>query len=523
MSKNRLNNLLRSSPAECLIRFLAKHPYLSAFLVCLFVNFLDLGVPEHVPQRLLLITLLLVGTAFLLYGVVRCQKQFRTQITALLILGMSFWLKYCYVCYTPIDIRQHDVYTFGGGKGHSAYIEYLLNNCHLPDFDPRERWQFYHPPLHHIISAVWIGISENWFGVAYDPARESLQTLTLFYAMTIIITGYRILRVLKLNGLALHVPLILIAFHPAFILLSGSINNDVLSVAFMMGAALCTLRWYDAPTWTETIQLALCIGLGMMTKLSVGLLAMPVGFMMLRKTMSMLRRKKWEFLGKPAVFAGICAPLGLWFPIRNLIRFGVPLTYVQEMSSTSSQYLGDRSFWSRVTDFSSHQFQNVFEQFASLGDYNEFNPLTALLKNALFGEYIREKNFPEGSAVLGLTKVFFWLHVVLAAATFVCMGVMLLRKCVLRMESKLFFAIFWFTMMLSFYQLSAQYPFVCSMNSRYITPVIFIGALFWGAAMQQLKGKKAFAAVVLGKIMTALPVLFAAMTAVIYMRVLLPC
>ncbi len=579
MNKNKLNVLLPGTWAERFFNVLAAHPYLSALLVCLLINPFYLGAAENVPSNALFLesilvliaggllllrakrcgviskriapfllallpVLICIGAALytrsqrkgiwliaggcvillLLYGLIFHHKQIRTQATALLILGISFLLKYCYVFYTSVYTRQHDVGTFGSDAGHANYIEYFLFQHHLPDFDPRERWQFYHPPLHHMISAVWIWLSETIFGVGHDPARESIQTLTLFYAMAIVITGYRILRHFRLKGMSLYAPLLLIAFHPAYILFSGSINNDVLSVVFIMGATLCTLRWYDDPSWGETIKLALCIGLGMMTKMSVGLIAIPIGIVMLVKFVQMLKAREWRFLGKLGVFAAVCAPLGLWSPVRNLIRFGVPLNYVQKMSTGMSQYLGDVSLWERATDFSSKQFQSVFKQFASLetdNAYNEFNPLTALLKDALFGEYIRETNFSGHPMVLELAKVFFWFGVILAATAFVCMLVLMFRK-LLHPMHKVYFGVFWLTMMISFYQLAGNYPFVCSMNSRYITPLIFIGAFFYGMMMQKMQENNKAGSGTLVKTMAILPILFAVMTTVIYMCVCIP-
>ena len=156
------------------------------------------------------------------------------------------------------------------------YRTVSLNSLDLDLGGPRGHWQFYHPPLHHMISALWLWLSEHVFGISNAAAQESLQTLSLFYAMAIVITAYRILRHFRLEGIALYVPLAVVAFHPSFILFSGSINNDALSVVFILGAVLWTLKWYEKQTWEGIVKIALCIGLGMMTKLSAAMVAIPV-------------------------------------------------------------------------------------------------------------------------------------------------------------------------------------------------------------------------------------------------------
>lgn len=582
MNRNNPDRASLCSPESCTQKFLqalGAHPYLSALLICLLINPFYLGSAENVPGNALMLEVLSVltvggaillwlyrlgklrkktaiaaGAVFLLltglgtklysqserkglwmllggctillvlFFLTRNQKQNQTQRTALLLMGISFFLKFYYVFYTSVYERQHDVKKFGGKVGHAGYMEYLLANHHLPDFDPRERWQFYHPPLHHAISALWIDLSENLLGVGHDPARESLQTLTLFYAMVILITAYRILRHFKLQGMGLYAPLLLIAFHPSFTLFSGSINNDILSVAFIFGAVLCTLQWYDNPTMKGILKIALCVGLGMMTKMSAALVAIPIAVVFLVVLVQKLRRREWNILGQYGAFAAVCVPLGLWYPIRNLVRFDVPLTYVQELSTGLRQYIGDQSFSSRITDFSPKQFHSVFEQWLQQdgSGYNEYNPMIALLKNALFGEYINESTLAYRQAAILLAEIFFWLNVLIAAGALVCMIVLCFRKCAMNRMQKIFFVSFYLVMMVNFYYLAASSPFTCSMNFRYIMPTILIGALFFGMAVQELHQRKTKAAGALAVGMHVLCGCFAVCSFVLYAWVCLP-
>lgn len=562
-----------------LIHVLGAHPYLSALLACLLVNPFYLGAAENVPENALMLEVLTVLTAgggflfwlyqsgtlgkktaaavggvflvltgvgtklysqserkglwmflggciilLILFFLTRKQRRTRTQRTALLLMGMGFFLKFYYVFYTSVHQRQHDVGTFDGDIGHAGYIEYLLLHHRLPDFDPRGYWQFYHPPLHHTICALWIDLSENLLGIGHDAARESLQTLTLFYTMAILITVYRILRHFRLRGIGLYAPLLLIAFHPSFTLFSGSINNDVLSVTFILGAVLCTLQWYDNPTIKGILKIALCVGLGMMTKLSAAVVAIPIAIVFLIVLVQKLRRREWHILGQFGAFAVLCVPLGLWYPLRNLIRFGMPITYVQEMSPTYLQYLGDQSFFSRITDFSPKQFQSVFEQWLQ-GDgsgYNEYNPIIALLKNSLFGESINESTLAYNQIAISLATIFFWLGVLLAAAALVCMIVLCFRKCGMDAVQKCFLVSFYLLMMGNLYYLAASSPFTCSMNFRYITPTAIIGALFFGIAVQKLHHKKTAAAKRLATGMYILCGCFALCSVLLYIWVCLP-
>ncbi|MCD8219177.1 MAG: glycosyltransferase family 39 protein [Ruminococcus sp.] len=397
----------------------------------------------------------------LLYAACFPVKALREQSTALLIMGLGFLVKLLYVLNTSIYTRQHDMGYFNSEAEHASYIQYLLDNHSMPDFDPSTRWQYYHPPLHHAICALWIDLSENFFGVGYDQARESLQTLTLFYAMVIIITCYRILRHFHLKGTALQIPLIIVAFHPTFMILSSSMNNDALSAALIVGAIYCTLKWYESPTLKGILKIALCIGLGMMTKLSAAVIAIPIAIVFLVVLIKKLCAKQWHIFGHYAAFLVVCASLGLWNPIRNYIKFSLPLNYVQELSPSMLQYIGDESFWSRITDFSARQFSSVFVQFAQTDEsgaaigYNENNPLIAALKNFLFDEFINENIFADGTTAQSIVEIFFWVSVELAALALIATVAVCIIKCRMKPMQKGFLGISYLAMMVSFYALSA--------------------------------------------------------------------
>lgn len=437
-------------------------------------------------------------SAFLLYFLAEINSDdIKRRFDVFLIMSISFAQKLHYILITSVYTRQNDVHHFGGEKGHAGYIEYLLYNHSIANFDVRERWQFYHPPLHHSISAAWIWINENIFMVGANAARESLQTLSLFYTLCIIITAYKILRHFKLSGIALYVPLIIIAFHPCFTIYSSAINNDPLALLFTLLAVLYTLKWYRNRSFKVLMKISVFMGLAMMTKLTSAVAAPAIAIVLL----AVLIQEFKENSGKSAIkyikqyvcFLLVCAPMGLWYQGRNFIKFGVPITYVQGLSTGETQYLKGQNFLDRITDFSSYQFDSVFEQWAqkqedgSIIGYNEFNPLVALLKNSIFGESINEHSFSD-ETILCLCNVFFWLAAVIAVLFFVNMAVSLfLKHKNVKAMDKAFLATFYFLLMLSFYIMSAAAPFTCSMNFRYITPTVIITSLFAGLSLDKLK------------------------------------
>lgn len=568
----------REKVTQSIVKGLAKHPYLWSFVLCILIHPFFFGETENIPNNALwLETLMIIGiiTAFGIYkyksgdfskfrlilfevsaitadwlsvnlysqsqnkaiwhfagGCVILFilyyfadfKKYRTQLNALLIIGLGFFLKLCYILSTSVYTRQHDVDTFGGDYGHAGYIEYLLFNRRLPDFDVRERWQFCHPPLHHIISAVWIDINENILLTGHDSARESLQTLTLFYSLCIIISAYKLFRHFQLDGTALYVPLMIVSFHSSFILFSGSINNDVLSVAFMMGAIVSTLEWYEKQTMKGILKIALCTGLGMMTKISAAMVALPVALVFLCIFIKNIKTDWKKLIGQFVCFGIVCIPLGLWFGIRNYIKWKVPITYVQEMDKGDLQYIGDQSFLGRITDFSTQQFNSPYEQFAYFDEignvqgYNEYNPLIALMKNALFGEYINESNFETVPYMNTVSVIFFWLNAAIASFALISMIMMCFKKCSAKLTEKLFLTSFYVVMMVSFYKTAADYPFTCTMNFRYITPTVVVGAVFIGLIIKTERKNKFFHKLIKA-ILEVCTMLFAVCSELVYLTI----
>ena len=432
-----------------------------------------------------------VGLAvFMLMIFIAVWRGLERKYVIRLMLVCGFILRLVYIVYTGVEQRQHDVHAFGGADGHAAYIEYFYNNMRLPDFDPTTVWQFYHPPLHHIICAIWLKI-QTAFGIEYVTALEGLQFLTLFYSLVCMVMCYRILRWFKLEGFSLYMPLSIICFHPTFIIMAGSVNNDILSVAFSLGAILCTLKWWDKPKMRNIIKIALCIGLGMSTKLSTALIAPAVAVVFLIKLIQDKSLRK-QLITQYAVFGIICIPLGLWWGIRNLILFGTEITYVPKMSETNWQYNGNYPVLQRFLDFSFYQFKNLFISWnrdygLGVEPYLEFNPTIGLFKTAVFGEYYYYLN--GNTLLIAGTSVLLYSGIAIALLSVICALYCLVeRSFTTRKRIGLWMlAITAVVILVSYYNFCISYAQTCTMNFRYAVPLIPISAVFIGTTLKKLQ------------------------------------
>lgn len=332
------------------------------------------------------------------------SSKFRAFIVIGLILAGIF-IKAYYISYTETWERQHDVISFGADEGHAAYIEYIFNNKKLPDFDPREKWGFFQPPLHHIISAEVMGIAK---GLGSDEHRmqESTQIPTCIYMIALIFMAlYIYMRAkgcVKLSSTSNKrnlysegaiAMLSIVALHPMFILLSGSINNDALALFLSLLAIIVAAAWYEKVTYFRTILLAVVIGLAMNAKLTGGLVAVPIGYLMLVKFFGFDGTSRGsgfshrvshfkKYIPKIVAFALVVFPLGLGFSIRNKIKWGVPINYIPPVGEVFPDGITLRN---RLLDLYT---DSVYTKMIKRGDaFDEYNVPLALVKTSLFGEY----------------------------------------------------------------------------------------------------------------------------------------
>ncbi len=408
---------------------------------------------------------------------------------ALLLMASGFFMRLAYIMTTTIGTKQHDAGSVEKMKGHVGYIAYFVFNGRLPEMDVRNVYQFYHPPLHHITAAIWVKL-QMLLGIAQDHAFENVQLLTLFYSCVCLVLAYKIFKALGLRGAGLCGATAIIAFCPTFYILSGSINNDVMSIMFMLGALLNTLYWYKNRSLKRILCIAVCVGCAMMAKLSGWMVAPAIAFIFITAMVQdiMAEEKKSAAVKKYAVSFGsfllVSVPLGMWWGIRNLIKDGVPITYVMQLSKKSGQYVGDIPVATRLFDFNFSQFTDVADAFKFYDcDYNEFNPLVGLMKTSVFDELFTAKNYP---SVAVIDKFLFWAAVAAAAVGFVSMIVCFIADKKLGWVNKVFIGLVYATIIISYYSFCITFPQVCTMNIRYAAPLIVIGAFFVGRAAQLL-------------------------------------
>lgn len=426
------------------------------------------------------------------------------------ILGAGFLLRLFYVLFSTIYDRQYDIgmidldagHTVTGG--HLAYIQYLYENWRLPDFDPTTVYQFNHPPLHHYICAVWMKFC-SLFIHNTDVLEESIQAVPFLCSLFILLVLLKILRQLGLQEKTVRLLMVLFSFHPALVLLSGSVNNDCMSLLFTLLCVYTTILWCRKPNLRNILLIALSISLGMLTKQNVAEMAFPIALCFIyvlvknRKECGMRGRLFWQF----AAFGAVSIPIGMSFYVRNLILYQMPLVWVYTLPEDSWQYTGNVPLLNRfLWPVPSEMADNLLHFKVGCG----YNVWMQIIRTSVLGEWDMAG---VGRSVKVLAVLLMAAGAVLAFAAFAAFWKVFLFdgiKCRIRqkrgaalpdgsdgrridMPCRILFAAGYVVNLLFYLKFAYDYPQQCSMHFRYIEIELLFPAAALGFVWQQSQKK----------------------------------
>lgn len=410
-----------------------------------------------------IIFLLLAVAAILLIN-----RRMNTDKALFLVIAVGLVLRFGYMLYTPFFAHGHDISAYDG-YGHLSYIWGLFEGRGLPD----SFWgQYYHPPFAHAAGAAVARVFAFLTGETRpDTIMESVKLVPCFASCALLFVSHLLLSELNFSKRAKLIAMSIIAFHPTFILLSASINNDTLMIFFFMTAFLYTIRWYKDPTYKNILLLALSIGFAMSTKFSGALIAFLTAAVFLIGLMRSYKNGETiKTLSQFSAFALVCFPLGLWYPVRNLLLFDQPIGYVAKLAPDSALYVGQSSLVERFLVLSlPDMLQNVY-----CDPFTDVRLLEYTVKCALFGEFKFAQQHNVFAVILIISSLILILVSLVAMIWFVFVDRKKNRFAVISLSA------LWLLLIVSFIFFNIKYPFGCTMDFRYIVPTVITGAAFCG-------------------------------------------
>ena len=444
----------------------------------IFMNFIISIFVFYFFQNTVNINRLFSGT-LIIFGIIniiilKVFKLLKPIHSIFFVLLTGFALNFSYISYTPYYIRQHDARNFYHPEfgGHFGYIGYIFKNNHLPVGSPKDFWCFFNPPLFYVISAIFIKIQNN-FGIELDYCIENLQILSLTYTLIFDIYVYKILKQLKIEK-SLPILLLFVVLSPALVIMSGSLNNDILSITLSTMALFYSIKWFNTDKLLDLIKVALCISLAIATKVSSALIAIVIAILFLIRFIK--NRKEFKkYLIHFSIFALIALPIGLWFPIKNWILYDIPPTYVQSVDSDSPSNISKFSTFDRFFKVSSKEsITNInIEMSGKNIDYNLF---ITTLKTFILDEHIDYKEFPVLDFAI---HAVFYISIVISILFLINVIYLIVNY---KKTNNHWILLLLFLLILeavSYINFCFDFPMVFTMNFRYIVPTLisFTGLL----------------------------------------------
>ena len=273
------------------------------------------------------------------------------------------------------------------------------------------------------------------------------------------------------------------------IFLAIQVNNDALALMLFVCSLFLAFRWYNKPELTTVLLLALSIGCAMMTKLSMGFVAVPTAWIFAAKLIREGKKKAVGLIKQLAAFALVVFPAGLWFPLRNLIGYNVPLTYVYEIDSSANMDVWMYSPLQRLLLPSKEILSTPFIRQGV--EHNDFNIFLGLIKSGLFDNRTFENSYLKctGLAMVAVSALLI-IAILFCAVTGACGRFKKADKKILDNAEAISLWILTAVLVISETIFCFRHPVVCTEAFRYIAPVL-VPAAFAGGSIMQTDGRTA--------------------------------
>ena len=444
----------------------------------------NIGTTDGIIPRLYIFMCL---TALVITGaVLKIKNKLTIEVLLFLIFLVGVVMQLNYMLITPVNYRQHDV---GGDDGHEAYAWILYTTGKLPTVTEEDTgylaYQFYHPPFNALMQSMFMHICKPFMSLYnaitgstyYDITnRDSLfqtsEILSCFYMNIATYFAIKIVYKLKVENRFKVFGALFVALFPALFILAGQENNDPLCIMNCFIVVYFTVCWWENHSYFNAAMIALFTGLAMFAKLSGALIIVPAIVAFAIVLIQNIIKKDPNFkhqLIQGVMIGLIAAPIGLWFHIYANIRFNQPFGYVYPIT-WNALYVGDHSFFDRFINIFDFKDMSLSIWGRTVKDLknnipNNYNLPNFLIKSALFGEY----SFMYADALAVLSLVFNYLFVY---SSLVLMIIYFIYSKKENLEVKIIGGVIILSQLLAQLFFNIKYPFGCTMDFRYIVPII---------------------------------------------------
>ena len=527
----------------------------------------DLGIRSGMVAQIIMTVLIGAIVCFGAIQAVSNKLDGKTVVFLIFVVGII--LRIGYMLYTPATARQHDTFN-SANTGHEAYAWTIFSTGKLPTTND---YQFYHPPLNAFVQAYFMhfmdwfssGLSQlfdltsyfpNAFLQGYSSSKlpagseyryflySSNQIISVMYSLITMVYSLKLVKLFGFKGkIGVLVSAIVVLF-PRNIQFAGMLNNDAPSYMFSILALYMALKWQKQGK--KVLNILLCglfCGLGMMAKLGSATICLPIAgifiyefILFIKSFVKDIKDKKINLLKSlklPLSYFGfllICAPIALWFQVYASQKFGQQFGFVfgnlNSLLKTDHHSLFERL----VIAFDLKEyFGGVYcAPFITKVDgqivaYNDYNLFHYQLRSGIFGEF----TYWQGEGIAVLCVIFAYAFCILLAVGVVKSFVTYLNynkgKNTLFKDSKIInFKDFLFLFLLMQSQVISEIffyvkmPYACTMDFRYVMPIISAIALTAGYVLKILNAEGSAFSLKLSKFISLTAIMALTCTSLFY-------
>ena len=452
--------------------------------------------------------LMLIGVFIYGFYIYKYKKMTYERKIFIIIL-LAFIIHLTYILYTTGYTRQHDTWSTNNNGHYDYALSFYLTGA-LPDHNITVEtiYQFYHPPLNAAIEGAFMHVFEtfSWnHGISDTPEDLfcACQILTCFYMFVTAVVFIKIINMSKLSENSKLMASAFVALYPRLTQLSGQLNNDALAIMLSAIALLYFCKWYFVKKNFLNIMLtSLFIGLAMMTKMSAVIICFGIGVAFIIELVRSIQKKKNSLKTSRLIlqyvcFLALCAPLGLWFQLYTHFVYGLPFNFVFDRLN-SALFVGTQDWViankpDRLDYYNSNNsgliytsnWTNILYRYIAPINIDEFfsgnaifcsawsnyNVLSYAIRSSIFGEFASTA----GGGIYTISVISLY---VLWFLFIIYLIYCLVKRVKIGRDGT--FSLYLIAGIIAMYlYLQISMPFGCSMDFRYIVPIILpIGYLF---------------------------------------------
>ena len=308
----------------------------------------------------------------------------------------------------------------------------------------------------------------------------------------------------------------------------------------------------------------------MASKISGAMIAFPVAIVFIYKFIISFKNKTTlKLIFKYIIFLLLACPIGLYWPIFNMINYNQPLNYVWDnlnhhlLVDTSHSYLS-RFFFLPVSEFFKSPFMQLWANYKEIAQ--DYNIYVAMAKSSIFGEFsyldnivfslllyvsnlvlltsfillsgylliisfIKRKEIRCASLFLSFIFLYYSIVFILAKnKIYLIIGILFIlltlffiflifkSKEKTNLKPEFFILSIVITFMISFLAFNIKMPYACTMDFRYLAPLYLGGSLLIITFNTKLKENNKFESKILN-IINWISIIFSASSFLFFLTI----